>query len=165
MFLLPPGGQTAAFKRHGSKEILSFLLNYVKQRLRFILLIPDNTRPSTFFNSLAVLKIILLRHSISKNFSFTSDVISNYLILYFQSTRQGSLFHYYIVHLSSGLPEFFHLLMTISINLFDGQDTCITNSHDDGLLRLHYVSAAIALMQKPFYTLTSKRITHHLVML
>jgi len=55
--------------------------------------------------------------------------------------------------------------MTISINYCDGQDKGITNNHEDGLFRLHYVRAAIALMQKPVYSLTSKRITHHLVML
>lgn len=70
-----------------------------------------------------------------------------------------------MLHLSSGLPEFLHLHMTISTNQCDGQDTCITNSHDDELLLFHYVSAVIALMQKPFYTPTSKRITHHLVMM
>jgi len=31
--------------------------------------------------------------------------------------------------------------------------------------RFHYANAAVALMQKPFYTLTCKRITHRLVML
>ena len=133
--------------------------------LSFILLIPDNTRLLTALNFLAVLKMILIRRYILTDFSFTSGVISNHPILPFQSMMLGSLFHYSFVHLSSGLPEFLHLDMTISIHFCDAQDTGITNSHDDGLFRFHYVNSAVALMQKPFYNLTFKRITHRLVML
>lgn len=78
---------------------------------------------------------------------------------------RGSFFHYSIVHLSSGLPEFLHLHMTISVHFCDVQDTDIINIHYDGLFRFHYENAAVALMQKPFYNLTFKRITHRSVML
>jgi hypothetical protein len=122
--------------------------------LSFILLIPDNTRLSTALNSLMLLKMIPL-----KTFYINRFLI--HLLCYFQSlytifpVNDAGVFIPLLcctyTQRVTGIPPFTH----------DNKRTLLWRSRhrhhkyppDDGLFRFHCVSAAVALMQKPFYTL------------